>query len=180
MAELMLPREAAAYMCMTGNELEIYRRSWMIVCVRIGRKIRYRKGDCDAFLWFHKRKSSEGTIPANPHRTATAKLPDASKRAPLMRPEPNPENEDPLFAGILKSADLVRYIAQNAECYPIDAFSAATWAQMLSEVAGEADKIIGLCGVTNLEAHHEDVWGIIGQDRNDLRIDYRPYGDSHG
>jgi len=94
----------------------------------------------------------------------------------------NPENEDPLFAGILKSADLIRYIAQNAESFPAEAFSAATWAQMLSEVAGEADKIIRLCGVADLEAHHEDVWGIIGQNRNDLRVDYVPYrdGDSNG
>jgi hypothetical protein len=90
-------------------------------------------------------------------------------------PKPNPENEDPLFARILEAADLIRYIAQNAECYPTDAFSAVTWSQMLLEIADEADKIIRACGITNLEAHYEDQWGKIGEERNWQRVDYRPY-----
>jgi hypothetical protein len=90
-------------------------------------------------------------------------------------PKANPENEDPLFEGILKSADLIRYIGQNAVCWAPDVFPAATWRAMVLEIAEEADKIIRACGITDLDSHFENIWDMLGMRRNERGIDYKPY-----
>ena len=93
-------------------------------------------------------------------------------------PKPNAENEDPIFAEILKSADLISYIGVNARCYPVEAFSAEEWSQMLFEVFNEVEEIQRLCGVASIEDHQTDAWSSIGDRRNSSGQDYRPYKHS--
>lgn len=57
--ELLTSREAAAYLGVSAGTLDIWRsrRSYPIPFVKVGRNVRYRKADLDAFL---QRRTKDG------------------------------------------------------------------------------------------------------------------------
>ncbi len=90
------------------------------------------------------------------------------------------ENEDPLMEKIRESADLIRYLCANTDTYGPDAWSKGQLFQMLDEISGEADEIVRLTGIADLDHHYEEVWERLGEERNAVGgngfdENYRPY-----
>jgi len=81
---------------------------------------------------------------------------------------------------IREHTDVIRYLSQNVETYGADAWSKRQLIAMLSEISQHADDILRYTGITDLESHFEDVWGILIDNRsgvsgNGFDEGYRPY-----
>lgn len=92
------------------------------------------------------------------------------------------ENEDPIITKIREHADVIRYLGQNTQCHPDEAWSNKQLIQMLDEISDNADAILRLTGIVDLERHFEDTWLSLGQDRspvtgNGFDAPYQPYAD---
>ena len=90
------------------------------------------------------------------------------------------ENEDPIFTKIREHADVIRYIGQNTQCHPDEAWSKQQVIQMIDEMSENADAILRLTGVANLETHFEDAWASLGEKRssvtgNGFDAPFQPY-----
>lgn len=78
----------------------------------------------------------------------------------------------PLMATIREKATLIRWLANNAESFPADAWTKSDLISMLCEIFEASGEIIVATGVPDLEAFTGDAYFNLQEERGQ---DFKPY-----
>lgn len=82
------------------------------------------------------------------------------------------DDTDPLMATIREKATLIRWLANNAESFPADAWSKGELIAMLGEIFAASGEIIAATGVPDLESFTQDAFFNLQEERGQ---DFEPY-----